>query len=97
LASSSHSFYDKNHSYLYANVKNSSDLAHHDGCYDHAVFHVHHDVVYNSHDMFASSSSLHVHGGTRPRHHVHHVVSNALRNTSNAQLCFIRLMMLHMC
>jgi hypothetical protein len=39
MASSSHSFHDKkNHAYLYAHVKNVSNIADHDGCYDHVVF-----------------------------------------------------------
>jgi hypothetical protein len=36
-----------------------------------------HDVVFDSHDMFASSSSSFAHGRSRSRHHVHNVVSNA--------------------
>jgi hypothetical protein len=45
LASSSHSFHDKkNHAYLYAHVKNASNVAHHDGCYDHVVLPVRDDV-----------------------------------------------------
>jgi hypothetical protein len=84
MASSSHSFHDKkNHAYLYAHVKNATKVAHHDECYDHVVFPVRHNVVFNSHAMFASSSSSHVHGRSSPRHHVHHVVSNAHRNASN--------------
>jgi hypothetical protein len=84
MASSSHSFHDKkNHAYLYAHVKNASDIAHHDGCYDHIIFHVRHDVVFNSHAMFASSSSSHVHGRSRSRCHVHHVVSHEPRNATN--------------
>ena len=83
MASSSHSFHDKkNHAYLYAHVKNASNVSHvvhHDDCHDHDVLPMRHD----SHAMFASSSSSYVHGRSRPRHHVHHVVSNALRNASN--------------
>ena len=78
--SSSHSFHDKkNHAYLYAHVKNATNIAHHDDCYDHVVFPVRHDA----HSMFASSSSSHVHDRNRPRCHVHHVVSNAPRKASN--------------
>jgi hypothetical protein len=98
MASSSHYFHDKkNHAYLYAHVKNASDIVHHDGCYDHVVFPVRHDVVFNSHAMFASSSSSHVHGSSRSRRRVLHVVFHAPRNATMAQLCFIILMMLHMC
>jgi hypothetical protein len=81
MASSLHSFHDKkNHAYLYAHVKNASDIVHHDGCYDHVVFPVCHDDVFNSHAMFASSSSSHVHGRSKSRCHVHHVVP---KNASN--------------
>jgi hypothetical protein len=84
MTSSSHSFHDKkNHAYLYAHVKNVSDIAHHDGCYDHVVFPVHHDDVFNSHAMFASSSSSHVHGRSRSRRHAHQVVSHAPSNATN--------------
>jgi hypothetical protein len=84
MASSSHSFHDKNnHAYLYAHVKNVSNIADHDGCYDHVVFPVRHDVVFNSHAMFAFSCSSHVHGRSRSRCHVHHIVSHAPRNVTN--------------
>jgi hypothetical protein len=84
MASSSHSYHDKkNHTYLYAHVKNATNAAHHDDCYDHTVFPIRHEVVFNSHAMFASSSSSHVHGRNIPRRHVHHVVSNAPRNASS--------------
>jgi hypothetical protein len=84
MASSSHYFHDKkNHAYLYAHVKNASKIAHHDGCYDHVVLPVRHDVVFDSHAMFAPSSSSYVHGRSRPRFHVHHVGSHAPRNVSN--------------
>jgi hypothetical protein len=87
LASSSHYFQDKkNHAYyLYAHVKNASNVAHHDGCYDHAALRIPHDVVIDSHAMFATSSSSYVHGRSRPRHHVHNVVSHASRNAPNGQ------------
>jgi hypothetical protein len=63
MASSLHSFHDeKNHAYLYAHVKNASNIAHHVGCYDHTIFPVRHDDVFNSHAMFASSSSSLAHG-----------------------------------
>jgi hypothetical protein len=39
MGSSYHAFYDKkNHAYLYAHVKNATNAAHHDDCYDHVVF-----------------------------------------------------------
>jgi hypothetical protein len=86
LTSSSHSVHDKkNHTYLYAHVKNTSNVsyvAHHDGCYDRVVLPMHHDVVFYPYAMFASSSSLQVHGRCRPRRHVRHVVSHAPRNAS---------------
>jgi hypothetical protein len=86
LASSSHSFRDKNHAYLYAHVKNASNVAHHDGCYDHVVLPIRHDA----HAMFASSSSSYVHDRSRPRRHVHHVVSHAPRNASNGPTMLYR-------
>jgi hypothetical protein len=66
---------------LYAHVKNASNIAHHDGCYSHVVLHVRHDVVFDSHAMIASSSSLYVHGRSRSRRHVvSHVPKNASSN-----------------
>ena len=57
MASSSYSSHDqRNHAYLYVDVKNISSVAHHDRCYNHVVLHVRHDVAFNSHAMFASSS-----------------------------------------
>jgi hypothetical protein len=45
MASSSHSSHDrKNHAYLYAHVNNASNIAHHDGCYNHAVLPGRHDA-----------------------------------------------------
>jgi hypothetical protein len=76
---------------LYACVKNATNVAHHDGYYDHAIFPLRHDVVFNSHAMFASSSSSHVHGRNRPRHHVHHVISNAPRNATNGPTILYRI------
>ena len=81
MASSSHSSHDKkNHAYLYAHVKNVSSIAHHDRCYNHAALPTLHDAAFNSHVMFASSSSY-AHGRNRPRHH--HVASHAPRKASN--------------
>jgi hypothetical protein len=83
LTSSSHSLHDKkNYAYLYAHVKNASNVAHHDGCYDHNVLPMCHDIVFDSHAMFTSSNSSYVHGRSRPRHHVHHV-SHVPRNAFN--------------
>jgi hypothetical protein len=91
LASSSHSFHDrKNHAYLYAHVKNASNVAHHDGCYDHIVLPIRHDAIFDSHAMFASSSSSYVHGRSRPRCHVHHVVSHVPRNASDGPTMLYR-------
>jgi hypothetical protein len=97
MASSSHSSHGrKNHAYLYAHVKNASNIAHHDGCYSHAILPVRHDVVFYSHAMFASSSSSYAHGRNKPRRHVHHVASHAPRNVSNGPTMLIKLMMLHL-
>jgi hypothetical protein len=77
MASSSHSSHDKkNHAYLYTHVKN----VHHDRCYNHVVLPTCHDAAFNSHAMFASSSSY-AHCRNRPRHH--HVASHAPKNASN--------------
>jgi hypothetical protein len=46
---------EKNHAYLYADVKNAPNIAHHDCCHNHVVLPVRHDVVFYSHAMFASS------------------------------------------
>jgi hypothetical protein len=86
MASSSHSLHNKkNHAYLYAHVKNASNVAHHDGCYDHNVLPMRYDVVSDSHAMFASSSSSFDHGRSRSRCHVHNVVSHAPSNAPNGQ------------
>jgi hypothetical protein len=80
MASSSYSSNDqKNHAYLYAYVKNISSAAHHDRCYNHAIFLTRHDAAFNYHAMFASSSSY-AHGRNRPRRH--HVASHAPRKAS---------------
>jgi hypothetical protein len=84
MASSSHSSHGrKNHDYLYAHVKNASNIAHHDGCYSHAILPVRHDVVFDCHAMFSSCSSSYAHGRNRPRRHVNYVASHAPRNASN--------------
>jgi hypothetical protein len=85
LASSSNSFHGKkNYAYLYAHVKNASNVAHHDVCYDRNILPMRHDAVFDTHAMYASSSSSYVHGMIRPRRHVHHV-SHASRNAPNGQ------------
>jgi hypothetical protein len=84
MASSTHSSqYRKNHAYLYTHVKNASNIAHHDSCYNHVVLPVYHDAIFDSHAMFASSSSSYVHGRSRSRRHVHHVVSHVPRKASS--------------
>jgi hypothetical protein len=63
MACSSYSSHDqKNHAYIYAHVKNTSNVAHHDRCYNNATLPTYHD----SHALFATSSS-HAHGRSRPR------------------------------
>jgi hypothetical protein len=97
MASSSHSFHDrKNHAFLYALVNNASNIAHHDGCYNHAILPVRHDAVFYSHAMFASSSSSYAHGRNRSTCHAHHIASHAPRNASNGPTMLIP-MMLHLC
>jgi hypothetical protein len=54
MASSSHFSHDrKNHAYLYPHVKNASSIIHH----NHVVFPTRHNATFDSHAMFASSSS----------------------------------------
>jgi hypothetical protein len=77
MASSSHSSHDKkNDAYLYAHVKN----VHHDRGYNHVALPTYHDTAFNSHVMFASSSSY-AHGRSRTR--CHRVASHVPRNASN--------------
>jgi hypothetical protein len=77
MASSSYSSNDqKNHAYLYAHVKNFSRIL---KCCNHVVFPTRHDAAFNSHAMFASSSSYAL-GRNRPRRH--HVASHAPRRAS---------------
>jgi hypothetical protein len=76
-SSSSHD--QKNHAYLCAHVKNVSSVAHHDRRYNHAALPNRHDATFNSHAMFAYSSSF-THGRNRPRHH--HNASHAPRKAS---------------
>jgi hypothetical protein len=75
MASSS----QKNHAYLYANDKNVFNVSHQDRCHNHAALSTRHDAAFNSHAMFASSSSY-AHGRNRPRRH--HVASHAPRKAS---------------
>jgi hypothetical protein len=87
MASTSHSSHDKkNHAYLYAHVKNVSSVAHHDRCHNHAALPTRHDVVFNSHAMFASSSSSYAHGWNIPRRYVHHAASHVPRNAPNGPI-----------
>jgi hypothetical protein len=84
MANSSHSSHGKkNLAYLYTHVKNASTISHHDECISHDVLPVRHDPIFDSHAMFASSSSSYARGRNRPRCHVHHVASHAPRNASN--------------
>jgi hypothetical protein len=94
LTNSSHSFHDKKkHTYLYAHVKNASNVshvAHHDVCYGRVVLPVRHDVAFDSHAMIASYSSSYVHGRSRSRRRVQHVVSHTFRNASNGPTMLYR-------
>jgi hypothetical protein len=76
MASSS----QKNHAYLYAHDKKVTSIAHLDRCHNHDVSLVRHNATFNSHAMFASSSSY-AHGRNRSR--CHHIVSNAPRKASS--------------
>jgi hypothetical protein len=78
MASSSHSsHFSKNHAYIYANVRNVRDV-HHNG--DDVM---HHNDVYASHAMIASSSSSNAHG--RSRSNVSHMLK--ARNASYVLYC----------
>jgi hypothetical protein len=80
MASSSHSSHNKkNNAYMYAHVKNASSVVH----LDHIVLPTHHDAAFDFYAMYASYSSSYVHGRSRHRRHVHHVVSHVPRNASN--------------
>jgi hypothetical protein len=65
----------KNHAYIYD--RKFTSRAHNDRCYDHIVSH---DTTFNSHAMFASSSTL-VHGRSRPRRN--YATSHASRKICN--------------
>jgi hypothetical protein len=67
----------KNHAYLYTHDKKFTS---HDRCNNHADLPVSHDDTFNSHAMFASSSS-NAHGKNRSRRH--HIFSNAPRKASS--------------
>jgi hypothetical protein len=70
MASDSHSSHDtKNHAFIYVNVKNARNV-HHGAYVDHVMPAMHHDAIYSSHAMIASSSSSHVYGRPRCRNHV---------------------------
>jgi hypothetical protein len=69
----------KNHAYRYAHDKKVTSIAHHGRCHSHVVSPVCHDATFNSHAMFASSSSY-AHGRNRPRRH--HVASHVPRKAS---------------
>jgi hypothetical protein len=53
------------------------------GCINHDVLLIRHDVVCDSHVIIASSSSSYVHGRNKSRRHVHHVISHVPINASN--------------
>jgi hypothetical protein len=56
MTSSSHSFHEKNHAYLYSHVKIVSHNAHHDVCNGSFIFPKRHDGIFTPRTMFASSS-----------------------------------------
>jgi hypothetical protein len=67
----------KNHAYLYD--KKVTSNTHHDRRHNHVVYPICHDAAFNSHAMFASSSSY-AHGRNRPRRH--YAASHAPRRAS---------------
>jgi hypothetical protein len=66
MASSSHSFHDKN-------AKN----AHHDTCSDRTILPMRHDAAFTPRTMIASSNGSYAHSRSRSRSHASHVVSHA--------------------
>jgi hypothetical protein len=93
MASSSHSSHDrKNHAYLYAHVKNASSIIHH----NHVVFPTRHDAIFDSHAMFASSSSSYAHGRIDLGTMFIMFLLMRLGMHQMEQPCFIKLMMLHL-
>ena len=98
MASSSYSSHDqKNHAYLYAHVKNVSSVAHHDSCYDHVVLPTRHDVVFDSHAMFHPLALRMLMVGIDLGAMFIMLFLMRLGMHLMAQLCFIILMMLHLC
>jgi hypothetical protein len=93
-ASSSHYSHDKtNHAYLYAHVKNASSITHH----NHVVFPTRHDAAFDSHAMFASSSSSMLMVGIDLGAMLIMLFLMRLEMHQVVQLCFIILVMLHLC
>jgi hypothetical protein len=98
MASSFHSFHDKkNHAYLYTHVKNASSVAHHDSYYD---------LLFYLHDMtlfFILMPCLHHLALHMPMVEIEICVMFIMLFLVNleiqlmVQLCFIILMMLHLC
>jgi hypothetical protein len=76
MASSLHSFHDKNHAFIYTRVKNAKN-AHHDTCNDRSALPKRHDVVFTPRTMIASSSDYYAHSRSRPRRCASHIVSHA--------------------
>jgi hypothetical protein len=75
MASSLHSFHDKNHAFIYTRVKNAKN-AHHDTCNDRSALPKRHDVVFTPRTMIASSSGSYAHSRSRPRRRTSHVDSH---------------------
>jgi hypothetical protein len=90
-SSSSHD--QKNHNYLYAHAKNVSGVAHNDRSYNHVALPTHHDASFNSHAMFASSSSY-AHGRNSLGTII--LLLMCLKKHQMDQQCFIKHVMLHL-
>ena len=97
MASSSSSFHNKNHAFIYTHVKNTKN-AHCDTCNDHSALPNRHDVVFTPRTMIASSSSSYAHSRSRPRRHASRVVCQVPkdRNASHGPLFYFVLLMLPM-
>jgi hypothetical protein len=78
ISSSSNSFHDKNHAFIYTHAKN----VHHDASNDRSVLPTRHDVVFTPRIVIASSSDSYAHGRNRPRRHASLIVPHVPKDRS---------------
>jgi hypothetical protein len=92
IASSSHSFHEnKNHAFIYTDVKNAKNF-HHDACNDRPM---RHDDAFTPRIMIASSSGSYAHS-SRYRRHASHVVPHAIEVHLMVLLFYFQHLMLTM-